>query len=337
MSKLSVSCPSCAKRYSVPEEYAGKKFKCKDCGATVAVPAARKPPAPEPVAEEEAPEERRQAPRPQPPARRTARPARHRPGARREAAAVEDHAPAGRRDARGGHRVAGTAAARGGSRRGAALERGAPGRPNQGLLILSGIGCLVLLVVLFVYFAFLMKDEKPVTPKKGRSVAAEDSEAARLPADFTIEEEEPGFGPASKKATEPESKPEPVEVKPPVEKPPAEKPATDEPKKKVFPPLPPAKVRKLPHYAATPEELRGEIDEAVQALLEPYGGAAGVRKKTFLVKTGKASVPALFSCMVDLDFDNEEHRLVMPMITEALYEITKATADGKDSDSNAAR
>ena len=54
MSKLSVSCPSCAKRYGVPEEYAGKKFKCKDCGATISIPATAAEPEPEePIAVDE--------------------------------------------------------------------------------------------------------------------------------------------------------------------------------------------------------------------------------------------------------------------------------------------
>ena len=35
---ISVNCPSCARQYSVKEEAAGKKFKCKDCGAVVEVP-----------------------------------------------------------------------------------------------------------------------------------------------------------------------------------------------------------------------------------------------------------------------------------------------------------
>jgi hypothetical protein len=35
---ISVNCPSCARQYSVKEEAAGKKFKCKDCGAVVQVP-----------------------------------------------------------------------------------------------------------------------------------------------------------------------------------------------------------------------------------------------------------------------------------------------------------
>lgn len=35
---ISVSCPSCARQYSVKDEAAGKKFKCKDCGAVVQVP-----------------------------------------------------------------------------------------------------------------------------------------------------------------------------------------------------------------------------------------------------------------------------------------------------------
>lgn len=37
---ISVVCPSCARPYTVKEEAAGKRFKCKDCGAVVEVPGA---------------------------------------------------------------------------------------------------------------------------------------------------------------------------------------------------------------------------------------------------------------------------------------------------------
>ncbi len=38
---ISVRCSECAKKYTVKDEAAGKSFKCKDCGATLAVPAAK--------------------------------------------------------------------------------------------------------------------------------------------------------------------------------------------------------------------------------------------------------------------------------------------------------
>ncbi len=54
---LDVSCPGCEKAYKVPAELAGKKIKCKACGAIVPVPAARgaaKPAAATPAAKKPA-------------------------------------------------------------------------------------------------------------------------------------------------------------------------------------------------------------------------------------------------------------------------------------------
>ena len=36
---IDVACPGCAKAYSVPDERAGQRFKCKACGTAVSVPA----------------------------------------------------------------------------------------------------------------------------------------------------------------------------------------------------------------------------------------------------------------------------------------------------------
>lgn len=36
---IDVSCPGCSKAYSVPDERAGQRFKCKACGTAVSVPA----------------------------------------------------------------------------------------------------------------------------------------------------------------------------------------------------------------------------------------------------------------------------------------------------------
>lgn len=35
---IPVTCPECFMDYSIPEKFAGKKIKCKSCGAAVAVP-----------------------------------------------------------------------------------------------------------------------------------------------------------------------------------------------------------------------------------------------------------------------------------------------------------
>ena len=41
--KISVTCPECETTYSVPEELAGKKFRCKKCPQAISIPAAPKP------------------------------------------------------------------------------------------------------------------------------------------------------------------------------------------------------------------------------------------------------------------------------------------------------
>ena len=38
MSSIKFNCPDCDKAYKVPEQYAGKKVKCKKCGSTMRVP-----------------------------------------------------------------------------------------------------------------------------------------------------------------------------------------------------------------------------------------------------------------------------------------------------------
>jgi hypothetical protein len=44
---IEVKCPGCAKRYAVADQFAGKKAKCKACGATMLVPQLPPPPPPE--------------------------------------------------------------------------------------------------------------------------------------------------------------------------------------------------------------------------------------------------------------------------------------------------
>ena len=39
---IAISCKDCGRDYRLKDELAGKKIKCKDCGATVAVPAPRR-------------------------------------------------------------------------------------------------------------------------------------------------------------------------------------------------------------------------------------------------------------------------------------------------------
>jgi len=337
MSKLSVSCPSCAKRYGVPEEHAGKKFKCKDCGATISIPALARAAEPEePVASDEdepAPPSRKKSTPHRRPARRRPPPASRR-RATRSGPDEADEEPAGARHRRGGaRRTTGGRSTRG--RRGAHAHAhddeyegreygGRSQQPNKGLLILSAVGSLVLLVALLVYFA-LPGDSGTSGKRTKKRTAAAKTEGEFVPPKIVTnpEDDDPGFGEGGAGGSkEPDPAPAPVAAKKPENKP-ENKPAKAEPKKPSLPPIPRAKIRKLDHLASTSAEMRQEIDEAVEKLKDPWSGAKGSRAKQALIKIGKPSVPALLSAMVDLDFANEDARKAMPLLTETLQEITK--------------
>jgi len=336
MSKLSVSCPSCAKRYGVPEEHAGKKFKCKDCGATISIPAAAAEAEPEEPAafdeEEPAPPKRKKSTTHRRPARRRPAPTTRRHGTRGRSEEAEE-APA-----RAGHRRGGARRPTGGGRstrgrRGAhaqddeygGREYGGKQQPNKNLLILSAVACLVLLVALIVIFA-IPRNSGTITKKKKRAVAAK-TENEFVPPKIVVnpEDEDPGFGVSDRgRSKEPESAPEPVAAAAKKsEKKPEKKPKKAEPKKPSLPPIPRAKIRKLDHLESTAAEVRTQINEAIDIVKDPWSGAAGNRKRRALVKFGKAAVPPLLSAMVDLDFSQEDARSTMTPLTEILQEITK--------------
>lgn len=48
---ISFSCAGCGRSFSVPQEFAGRRAKCKTCGGTVVVPAAAQAPMPPPIDE----------------------------------------------------------------------------------------------------------------------------------------------------------------------------------------------------------------------------------------------------------------------------------------------
>jgi hypothetical protein len=337
MSKLSVSCPSCAKRYGVPEEHAGKKFKCKDCGATISIPAAAAAAEPEEPAageeEEPAPPKRRKSTTHRRPARRRPAPASRRRGSRSSSEDAEES------PARAGHRRGGTRRPTGGrstrGRRGARAHDDEDGgreygsrqqQPNKNLLILSAVACVVLLVALIAIFAFPKESGTSGKRTKKRSVAAK-AENEFVPPKIVInpEDEDPGFGAGDEGgagADDPGFGSDPVVEKKP-EKKPKKKPKKAEPKKPGLPPIPRAKVRKLDHLESTPAETREAINEAIEVVKDPWSGARGNRKRKDLVKFGKAAVPALLSAMVDLDFSQEDARSTMTPLTEVLQEITK--------------
>jgi hypothetical protein len=50
---ITIQCPQCGKRYSVPETAAGKVATCQGCGVKMRIPGAQPPPAPEPEPEPE--------------------------------------------------------------------------------------------------------------------------------------------------------------------------------------------------------------------------------------------------------------------------------------------
>ena len=339
MSKISVSCPSCAKRYGVPEEYAGKQFMCKDCGANIKIPGGS-PPAPKEDAQPKKKPAARRKParrRPAPPRKRAGAGARDRDeeeapsrgGARRAAAG------AGARRAPGGAQRRGPSRSRRGGRRDMDddYDDAGYGRSrdsNKALVYGSAIGVLVLTIAAVVYLGFFFEgggDPRTKKKKKKRTAAASEESFSRPKIVHNPEDDEAGFGDEPEDENVPAPEPEP-EKKP--EEEPEKKPEKDpakaepvKPKKAPLPPLPRANVRKLEHLKDTPEDLRTEIDEAVGVVADPWSGAKGSRKKRALVKMGKAAVPALLSAMVDLDYTDEEQRKAMPMLTEALQEICK--------------
>lgn len=338
MSKISISCPSCAKRYGVPEEYAGKQFKCKDCGASIKIPGATA----------SAPKEDAQAKKKKKPAARRT-PARRRPApARKRAGAAsrdrdEEEAPSrggARRAQAGARRAPGGAQRRrpSRSRRGGRGDRdedyddGGYGHgqdSSKALVYGSAIGVLVLTIAAVVYFGFFFegnRDPRAKKKKKSRSSAAREESFSRPKIVHNPEDDASGF--EDEEETQPEDNTEPKAEKPESEpeKKPEKEPAKAEPekpKKAPLPPLPQAKPRKLEHLKSTPEDQRTEIDEAVAVVADPWSGAKGSRNKRALVKIGKSAVPALLSAMVDLDFTDGEQRKAMPMLTEALQEICK--------------
>jgi len=194
-------------------------------------------------------------------------------------------------------------------------------KPDRTLVYGSAIGCLVIIIGCVIYFGFLAPDT--YDPRRGKKKKKKHVEASaeptRAPIEIPEEEEDPGFG-EEENTPEPEPEPEP-EVKP--KKKPEKKPEEEQPKKKVLPPLPPAKVRKIDHLESTPADQKTEIDEAVAVVSDPWETRKAVKNKKVLLKIGKAALPALLSAMVELDFTEREGRLVMPIITETLQEITK--------------
>ncbi|MEW6741984.1 MAG: thioredoxin, partial [Planctomycetota bacterium] len=67
MSNRIVACEACGSRYNIPETFAGKRAKCKNCGAIMTIPAAE---APAPAAAEKP-----VAPKPKPPPAAAPKPA----------------------------------------------------------------------------------------------------------------------------------------------------------------------------------------------------------------------------------------------------------------------
>lgn len=327
MAKISVSCKSCGKRYGVPDTYAGKRFKCKDCGAAVQVPA---PEEPEPVDDESDFEEEKPAPKKHATARR--RPSRGRPAAARgrgraEPVEEEEPAPRGRGGATRGRRPPAAGGRRGRTTHGHddddhGYGRHGPKEPSKALVYGSAGGSILIILFAILYFGFLHeKGEHPV--KKNKRKAAATAGLERPDIGDIPEEDDPGI-PDTEPETppEPEVKPEPV-VKQPEPNVTPKKPEKVEPKEEKLAAIPRADIRKLDHYDATPEEQRKEIDAAVVTMSDPWAGAAGNRAMAAITKIGKAAVPVLLSAMVDLDFKNEEDRMKMPKITDALRELTK--------------
>lgn len=280
-SKIPLSCKACAKRYQVPDSYAGQKFKCKGCGEMIRVPGARP---------------------------------------------VTRSGPAAGSGTRSGRPPTRSRTATRRTTSGTAVPNSAQ---NKTLLLLSGIGCVVLIgAIVFVFVSGNGNDEKP----RKRSTEDVSEEPARVPdaePPMAKKPEAPGLDPLAGAKDEPEEAPKPEPKKETVvakkdEPKPAPK-KKEEPKGPERPRIPNVELKKIPHLESTPAEVRTEIDEKVETLADPWAKARDLTKaESRLKELGDASVPALLSKMVDLKFDEEDARLAMPKITTTLQEITKA-------------
>ncbi len=275
-SKIPLSCKNCAKRYQVPDTYAGQKFKCKGCGEMIRVPGAR------PIT--------------------------------RSGPAVGAGTKSGRPPTRSRTATRRTTS-------GSAVPKSAQ---NKTLLLMSGIGCLVLIVA--IVFVFVSGDDKKPTRKRAtEKVSEEPTQLPETPPAVVEKPDVPEIDPLAGAKDDPKDAPAPKKDEPVAKKDePKPAPKKDEPKKPERPRIPKVDLRKIPHLESTSAEVRTEIDEKVATLTDPWAGREASKAKKRLTELGDASVPALLSKMVDLDFTDADARSAMPPITETLQEITNA-------------
>jgi hypothetical protein len=304
MAEEIVACPSCGKKFRIPEGAPPGSFKCTACGAEVAYGAEA---APEP-------------------------PARAGGGLQRGAGA-----------AKAGRRRAGRGARRGKARRSRAAAE-APDREdrraererrqqdkgaNTGAIVASVMGGLA--VILLLFLALRPKDKPPapeITDSPEAGTAALTSEGG----DGTPAGTEPaGTGGETVPTTEPAGGED-------------ENGAEEESgiggthsrrmsSRDVFR-LPAAEIFVVyPHLESTPESERERIDELTRFLVDRDSGRKGIAAQNDLEKIGKPAVPALLSTWKGRTWDNEDDQLATDIVQRVLRKIAKD--DGPSSDFHA--
>lgn len=277
MSKISVKCGDCGKKYAVPDSYAGKRFKCKSCNATIRVPGGT---------------------------------------------------PTGTHQAAGGGRKT---TQRKTTRRATRSTRAAdqPAK-NKALLLLSGIGCVVLIAGIIYVFATMKSSKDTPSKKKKKEVAEQQAppvemEKPAAPKADTEDENDP-FASDTGKTEEPaeEPKAEPAKKEPAKAEPKKTEPETPAKKEFRLKRIPKVAIEKVAHLDDTPDDVKQSIDEHVSVVADPWATRKLGSAQRELVKIGKPAVPALLSAMVELDFAEEDGRRPMQTITSVLQEITAA-------------
>jgi len=88
-------------------------------------------------------------------------------------------------------------------------------------------------------------------------------------------------------------------------------------------------VRPLPHLEDTPEELRSEIDRAIEALVQLDDNHASDAARADLLRIGRPAVPRLLNRFVGLEMDREEHIVRANILHRTLSELVRLP-DGRE-------
>jgi len=79
--------------------------------------------------------------------------------------------------------------------------------------------------------------------------------------------------------------------------------------------------------SSIPPDLRERIDGLIETISDPWSGAKGLRAKRQLLRIGAPSVPWLLHRIRKLDFESEDDRCAMTILTETLWEICQDALD----------